>query len=351
MDSVISPVHLSIVNILIAAVYVASILTVPGTLGNTKVPFFVIFLIPVFNILTDFNYIMTSEFYSVWIYVACCAFLVVPNLYFVVILLSVRGKETDKPAYPSMLYNLYPGLHVHQTLWWLRQSGGVPVDIRSDLPARLPTGLDSLPVARVLALVGLWTGLCLLQLVSLALYAVWLCAALCFLVIWLVVGMLVYQNKTLSTRRVWNGWFHLWTGDQEFHKSDGQVDLAVFNGSLLAEFVLEALPQLGLQCANNALTGSWGPIALASLVSSLLVVLVGGYRYCYWGYVRGENVLAIHVLVSVRTLLGIQSSVSSPVHRATSGGRRSSGAEEPGGEQDWPGALDVELQRVANPLA
>jgi len=352
MSSGLSTAFLSTVNGFAVTVSLAFILTVPGTLGGTKVPFFVIFLFPMLSVITDLNYVLLSEFYSVKMYISCLAFLILPILYFLFVLCSVRGKESGKCAYPTMLYNLYPGLHVHHSLWWLRHENGLPLNIYNDAQIRLFGEFDSLLLPKILAVAGLWVGLILLQVVSLLAYLMWLPVAAAFLILWFGVGLVLFQSKTLATRRAWNLWFYMWSGDDEFHKST-QVDLAIFNGSMVAEFLLETLPQLCLQCANNALVNGWGAVAILSLVFSFIMAVVGTYRYVYWGVFRGEPILHIRVLVSMRTLLGIRSEVSDPTLRksSTSGGRRSSGTDYGEGDVEGGALGGVELlHNSANPL-
>lgn len=59
----------------------------------------------------------------------------------------------------------------------------------------------------------------------------------------------MYQNKTLATKYVWNGWFQVWTGTKDFD-TDIDIDVGVLNESVMLEFVLEPLPQMCLQIGN-----------------------------------------------------------------------------------------------------
>ena len=82
-----------------------------------------------------------------------------------------------------------------------------------------------------------------------------------------------------------NTWYYIWTGSSKNDKKV-EVDVALLNEALFAEFLFESLPQMIVQSLNNTLTSLWNPIGYSltyslthSLTHSLTqVILVCVFR-------------------------------------------------------------------------
>jgi hypothetical protein len=98
-----------------------------------------------------------------------------------------------------------------------------------------------------------------------------------FFCVWFIVGIFLFQTKTLSIGVVWNYWMRCWTGGEE-QSTDALIDVAFFNESIFNEFIMEALPQLIIQATNNNLTATVSPIAIFSIALSGYLIFNGLVR-------------------------------------------------------------------------
>ncbi len=116
---------------------------------------------------------------------------------------------------------------------------------------------------------------------------------------WIFVGMLCFSTKAFAIGRIWNFWIKLWTFDDK-HLKSYDFDAGIFNKSLLAEFVLESLPQMIIQVFNNTLIGNWSFSGYFSTLVSLLIVANGLYRQLYWRLFIGIKFEDIPVSVDIK---------------------------------------------------
>ena len=120
----------------------------------------------------------------------------------------------------------------------------------------------------------------------------WVLLNLPLLLVFIVVGYLLYSVKLLAIRPVRNFWVQLWTGTDKFDIVE-PVDLTILNESLYAELWVETIPQLILQCVNNTLMQSWSTITLFFTSVSILIILNCLYRVWYFVYQQGFSTEAI----------------------------------------------------------
>jgi hypothetical protein len=99
-----------------------------------------------------------------------------------------------------------------------------------------------------------------------------------FMLFWFIVGIFLFQTKTLAIGVVWNFWMFCWTGGDE-QRTKALIDVAFFNESVFNEFIIEALPQLVIQSINNNRTGTFSPIAVFSIAFSGYLIFNGLVRY------------------------------------------------------------------------
>jgi hypothetical protein len=279
---------------------------------------FLVLVVPFFDLCTDVAYLAISPFYSVYIFVLCVVCFFHPVILFVLQLCQLR-------ALPTSL----------RFIWWLgsaqsagsgnegggecegasaRSSEGERQAAKGEAGAEASRG-DFIPYptityprgagdvvtsrfALVLAFdvhdtlltvsfeVAVWC-------VAVALQALTLVALPACLLVWLVVGMILQLTQTITLSPLWNMWFLLWTGDDRFcDTGPGGVDTEALNFGILHHFLLEAVPGLALQVANNTLMQSWteDPVAIMSVCMSAVMCLSVLYKYLYHSALHAEAV-------------------------------------------------------------
>jgi hypothetical protein len=130
---------------------------------------------------------------------------------------------------------------------------------------------------------------------------VWHVASTLFLVVWLFVGLFLYQTKMLAIGKVWNTWFYTWTQCNDYNK-EISLDASVLNESLFYEFLFETVPQIAIQSINNSLIykGNIPPVSLFSLAMSIFIAINGIYRYGYYLLWKGTKFDEIPLPLTVR---------------------------------------------------
>lgn len=178
---------------------------------------------------------------------------------------------------------------------WISHNEGIPVWINGKAMLSFE---NYQYIPHLLLVILSWAWAIATQVAFVLAYFAWLILAYSFLVLWLLFGFWCFQNKTLGTRRVWNLWFGVWTGDNSM-ATDVEISIGILNESLLTEFALETLPQLGLQFLNNQLTQSWSMIGYFSMFFTVSMATNGTYRYLYWILWRGYELHEIPAEVSL----------------------------------------------------
>jgi hypothetical protein len=126
--------------------------------------------------------------------------------------------------------------------------------------------------------------------------------------------------KIFSIIKILNFWLRVWNPskaalelekkvDVDAHsvKNDNEEDASQeintssLNNSLLAEFVLEALPQVILQALNNSKTKYWSFEAYFSTVISIVINFMSFSNYVYWmiGYKKKTADVPLSGFISV----------------------------------------------------
>ena len=138
---------------------------------------------------------------------------------------------------------------------WLSSFNGYPA-ISGSLPNYVFEVHDAPHKAVWFVLV--WCMLCIWQFITMCCAMVLLWVRICWLCIWFLVGVLLFQTRTLSVCKVHQFWFKVWRGNPE-ERNDGtdmkkntavvatttrqrDVDLRILNMCLLATFILESIP-------------------------------------------------------------------------------------------------------------
>jgi hypothetical protein len=267
-------------NTAAAVLFISGIALVPA---NKRFTVFAVSIFPTMDIITDINYLLSTNIYNSVLFSLILISVLATNCLFFYRLTTARGKVNGRPPFPLMIKRACPlVMYVDKKIFWLRSSKGYPV-IFGDMHIVLFSDHDSLPMLLILLLT--WVFAVMVQGLYLVLFLLWAAVASMFLIVWLLLGMWTFQNKTLALKSVWNSWFYVWTGRDEFDK-EVEIDVRVLNESLFTEFMVETLPQMALQFTNNELTMSWNGIGIFSILFSSCVAFNGAYSYIYWVFFR-----------------------------------------------------------------
>jgi len=286
-------------NTVVSIIYFVAVALVDK---ENRLPMLVISLLPTVDILTDLNYVATTKYANYDLFVWSTVFILLPNVIFLRFLWTARGKKESR-ALPLMPLKWFPLLSCSNGQFvWLRIHDGVPVWMDGK-DVVFFTQHDSIPALLVWILS--WVGVFAIQVLFLVIFLLWAILAYLFLCLWLLFGFWCFQNKTFATKRVWNLWFHVWTGSCDMSKGD-EIDLGVLNESLFSEFLMETLPQMGLQFLNNQLTGDWSTIGYFSMIFTVSMATNGCYRYLYWILWQGKSLDEVPAVVSLFGLFPIQ---------------------------------------------
>ena len=299
-------------NAVLALMYFFAIFAAKGE----RMKLFVISLFPTVDIVSDFNYAVTTRYYDLTLFILSAISILFTFVLFLrkLVTLPDRKGNGHRIAFPSMIVNSFPGFKYDKRLFWFEVEGSSEPPQSSRSHPGYPKGSDMFlrgldtshhdSVPKFLLFLLCWVLMIILQLLSLVAYLMWLILAPLFCCVWFVVGVWVYQNKTLATKYVWNGWFQVWTGTNEFD-TDVDIDVGVLNESIMLEFALESMPQMCLQFANNHYTG-WSSIGIFSMIFSAFMAVNGCYRYFYWVIFMGTPLDQLPAEVSLMGLFAIQ---------------------------------------------
>ena len=135
------------------------------------------------------------------------------------------------------------------------------------------------------------------QLMTIVTFFLWVFMMTGFMGLWFAAGLFLFATKVMAIRRVHNWWYHVWTGTDK-HDKEVEVDVALLNEALFAEFIFESLPQMVVQSMNNTLTQLWNPIGIFSMCLSVAVMLNGLYRYGYYSFWLGYSIQNVPTEIS-----------------------------------------------------
>jgi hypothetical protein len=234
--------------------------------------------IPSFDAFTNIGYLLSTTFFNVGILVVLVLFAIHPIL--------------------SFLFKLYilrpiPGVQIYFPVWdtvlWLRYETGddfvpYPASTKGRISFFFDTKIHDSLYKLVWELV-VW----ILAVVAQASYIVYVWVqfglCLCLLPVWFAFGVLLELTNTLSVGRVWDTWFKVWTGTDEFSEPDVSIDSAMMNYGLVNRLLFETFPVTIVQIINNELLEKpWTPIAILSITASSFTLANLLYRYFFYQY-------------------------------------------------------------------
>ncbi len=241
--------------------------------GENAYIMFMLSFFPILDIVTDMIYILSVTFWNFNLFISAIAFFVFPSSLFVYKMAKLGALPRVKPFILTEILQC-------ELIWLSVNSNGYPLinGQRSSLSLNEHDGVDKLLLYWLL-----WFLLLVTQLVFIILAAIWYTFGSLFLVVWVFIGMLLFQTKMLAIGKVWNTYFYYLTQSDDFSKTV-ELDASVLNESLFYEFMLETVPQICIQCVNNSLTfnGRYSSLSLFSLSISVFIAFNGVYRYGYY---------------------------------------------------------------------
>jgi hypothetical protein len=158
-----------------------------------------------------------------------------------------------------------------------------------------------------------WIFLMIIQIFLEAIYIAIGMVNIAFLIVWLSLGLVFYPTKVFAIGPVFGFWLTPWSGTDKFGPrmvtKDGHytgkraklplLNTGVLNKSLMAEFIMETLPQLIIQIYNNQVQDTWTDIGIFSAGLSVVIAFNGVYRYLYWTLYQGITFKDIPVDVKI----------------------------------------------------
>lgn len=248
--------------------------------GRKAFAVFAVMLFPAMDVTTDIMYLVSTRFYNFPFFIVCMTTLIVPNMWFVTHLYH------ENAVVPHGVYRSFPGWYFSENILWLSMRKGYPMINGKPLSISFDKH-DSLP--KVLAYYLTWLLVLTGQAVFGVAYFTWLSVMILGMVLWFSVGLFFFATKVMTIRRVHNWWYYVWTGSNK-HDKAVEIDVALLNEALFAEFLFESIPQMVVQSLNNTLTQLWNPIGIFSMCLSVSVMLNGLYRYGYYSFWLGYSI-------------------------------------------------------------
>ena len=259
--------------------------------GENVYIMFMLTLFPILDIITDLIYILSMKFWNFELFISAICFFILPSLMHLYQLIKLGARPTLKEFIMTELLEC-------DLIWLTMSRNGFPLvnGQRSSLSFDSHEGADKL-----FAYWLLWIALIVLQLGFLVMAAMWYVAAFLFVVVWVSIGLLLFQTKMLAIGKVWNTYFYYLTQSSDFDK-EIELDATVLNESLFFEFLLETIPQITIQLINNTLTfdGKFSTLSILSLVVSIFIAFNGVYRYGYYLLWKKLNFNEIPLPLTIR---------------------------------------------------
>jgi len=232
---------------------------------------------PALDVFSDLSYILTSSYYSFWLFG-----------------LSVVAYSYGIPYFASFLIEnrIGPNLWLwpYKRAYWLGYSkSNDPIYFATVNGQRL-LNLDSHSnLALVLVEAAIWLIALAAQALTLLIWPVFSGMYFFLQAFWFVLGAYLHMTKLLSIGSVWNCWVYTWRGFVvDIFTTDVVFDTEEHNTSLRNEFYFETLPQFCLQIANNTLIETWSPVAIFSAAFSIVMAGNGIYRILYFSVLLDE---------------------------------------------------------------
>ncbi len=256
--------------------------------GRKAFAVFAVMLFPAMDVTTDIMYLVSTRFYNFPFFIVCLITLIVPNMWFVTHLYH------ENAVIPHGIYKSFPGWYFSENLCWLSMRKGYPMMNGKSLSISFEKH-DTLP--KVCSYYLTWLLVMAAQVLFILTYVAWLSSMTLIMIAWFAMGLFLFATKVMAIKRVHNWWYLVWTGSSK-HDTDIEIDVAMLNEAMFAEFLFESLPQMVVQSMNNTLTQLWNPIGVFSMCLSVAVMLNGLYRYGYYSFWLGYSIQNVPTEIS-----------------------------------------------------
>lgn len=250
--------------------------------GERKLALFLVVLFPTLDFFSDIAYIMTNKFDNDAL-LTCAVVFVLLNMVMFVKELCTNARYPPcalvaPTAALTVLHYVVSKRSIVSSTTYLRSM--MPVVDMSALHGCILATLCTilavvLMLACVMAIAVAYAGLALLCLVGVA-------VRLPLVLLWFLLGAVMHATKALCIGRVWYFWVYVWGYPTvPSHAPVAAFDTKCYNESMLAEFLLEAFPQLVIQTINNTMVGAWSDVAIFSAALSTYMTLDSCYRMLF----------------------------------------------------------------------
>jgi hypothetical protein len=236
---------------------------------------------PALDFTSDVAYLLEANFYLPIIFYFAFTFLFLCNGFFFYQLYE-RGLG---PAFLKKRFMIgFPGYYYFNSLWFLGIKKGTwfTLTVNDKQYGFYFDNNDNLLFVTIL--LGQSIYLLALQILMIMLYLIWILFHFVLPLLWIVIGMVLFQTKVICVNHIWNGWIGIWTGTDEFAKNTKKYDVdgSLLNESIFTEFTFETVPQLTIQGINNSFTGEWSNfLTISSFLASTLIIFNTAWRYFY----------------------------------------------------------------------
>ena len=99
--------------------------------------------------------------------------------------------------------------------------------------------------------------------------------------LWIAVGVILFQTKIFTIKRIWNFWFFVFTGFYDFDNNDDGLNSCYTNKSLLYSSIFETIPLIFLQILNNNNVG-WNYLSALSTIFSFCFLIKCFLRFPFY---------------------------------------------------------------------
>lgn len=258
--------------------------------------FLIYTVIPVLDTLTDLAYLLTVSFANLAVVVVACLCYLLPKFYFMRYLLWGTG-STNKQA----LVENHPRVFIRPRFpFW-------------DMPSSLLFSKYDVLYKYIVTLIVSFP------------YLIINCP---FLLMWLLLGVFLFNIKVMAIVPIQKLWFYIWTHPsmekQHYHRmllnsKKGVVDGKVLNESIYITALIETFPWIAIQVINNIATvgmSNWSPLAILSLVFSVSNAFLVFCRVCFYRcYKKRSRLIDAPIELSIAgiSILDVQQEAIAPL--------------------------------------
>jgi len=230
---------------------------------------FILMILPILDVVSDFLVILAVTFYNNVIFALVTFFFIFPSYYFLYYLINNK-------KYPRL--TVLP-IRKGSNLIWLSSGNKSQLDWiyphMNDQPM-LRNYIDT-PIIGVVVSLCAWSCFILLQIVYLALALVLIILNVPFQIAWFVLGCLLFQTSIWSINYLWAIWLYVWCNDLSRSVVEHDVDFSIsdprLRTSILVKLYIETIFEIILQVINLFLLNTYGYSTMIGILSIIISFL------------------------------------------------------------------------------